>query len=106
MCIRDRLGEPFDQRRGAGLVPGRLGQDQVEPGLIFDLTTMVPLGLVLNELITNSFKHAFKGRDGGAISLTVQGAAEGAFDLLYADDGVGIPQEKISGEGSLSLIHI
>ncbi|MBK8340847.1 MAG: HAMP domain-containing protein [Flavobacteriales bacterium] len=76
---------------------------QVEPGLIFDLTTMVPLGLVLNELITNSFKHAFKGRDGGAISLTVQRAAEGAFDLLYADDGVGIPQEKISSEGSNTL---
>lgn len=75
---------------------------QVEPGLIFDLTTMVPLGLVLNELI-NSFKHAFKGRDGGAISLTVQRAVEGAFDLPYADDGVGIPQEKISGEGSNTL---
>jgi hypothetical protein len=32
---------------------------------------MVPLGLVLNELITNSFKHAFKGRNAGHIKLTI-----------------------------------
>jgi two-component sensor histidine kinase len=35
----------------------------IEKGLAFDLNTMVPLGLLLNELITNSFKHAFTGRE-------------------------------------------
>jgi two-component sensor histidine kinase len=44
----------------------------IDPGLAFDLNTMVPLGLLLNELITNSFKHAFKGRNEGHINLSIQ----------------------------------
>ncbi|MBK9077517.1 MAG: hypothetical protein IPL77_21550 [Flavobacteriales bacterium] len=72
---------------------------QGQTGLIFDLTTILPLGLVLNELIANSFKRTpCRGRDGGAISLTVRRAAEGAFDLLCAGSGVGIPQDEMEAE--------
>jgi len=81
---------------------------EVDPGITFDLTTMVPLGLVLNELITNSFKHAFTDRPTGRISLTVRRVDEHAFDLIYTDDGVGIPPHKISSDGStlgVSLIE-
>ena len=44
----------------------------IHEGLTLDLDTMVPLGLVLNELISNSFKHAFQGRDTGLIDLRIQ----------------------------------
>jgi two-component sensor histidine kinase/HAMP domain-containing protein len=80
----------------------------VDPGLAFDLNTMVPLGLVLNELITNSFKHAFRGRDGGVINLAIHRMGPGEFDLVYADDGVGMPLEKLQGENTtlgVSLIE-
>ncbi|MBV6404073.1 MAG: nitrate- and nitrite sensing domain-containing protein [Flavobacteriales bacterium] len=81
---------------------------EVDPGVTFDLNTMVPLGLVLNELITNSFKHAFKDRPAGRIVLAVRRVGEQAFDLLYTDDGVGIPPHRIGGDGStlgVSLIE-
>jgi len=80
----------------------------IEKDLAFDLNTMVPLGLLLNELITNSFKHAFTGRDAGHIKLTITDAKEGAFDLIYTDDGVGMPLEKMQVDGAtlgVSLIE-
>ena len=55
---------------------------------------MVPLGLLLNELITNSFKHAFSGREQGFINLRIHRADDGQIDLHYSDDGKGIPKEK------------
>ena len=79
----------------------------VEKGIALDLDTMVPLGLVLNELITNSFKHAFPGRDQGMINLLLHRVADNEFELMYSDNGVGIPQEKLSSEGAtlgMSLI--
>lgn len=50
----------------------------------------MPAGLVVNELLTNSLKHAFAGRDGGTITL------HGLIDdvgchITVADDGVGLP---------------
>lgn len=72
----------------------------IAEGLSFELTTMVPLGLLLNELITNSFKHAFKGRGSGLITLTLQQSKDRSFDLHYSDDGTGIPLEKIQSDGT------
>ena len=72
----------------------------IDPGLSVDLNTMVPLGLVLNELITNSFKHAFNGRNGGQIDLEIHRVEEDAYDLIYKDDGVGIAADKLHGDGS------
>ncbi|MBP7513883.1 MAG: nitrate- and nitrite sensing domain-containing protein [Flavobacteriales bacterium] len=79
----------------------------IDEGLTLDLDTMVPLGLVLNELITNSFKHAFVGRESGLIDLRISRVSDREFDLLYTDDGIGIPQEKLTHDGAtlgMSLI--
>jgi two-component sensor histidine kinase/HAMP domain-containing protein len=80
----------------------------IDTGLAFDLTTMVPLGLLLNELITNSLKHAFKGRDSGSILLSIHHAEDQVFDLRYTDNGVGMPLEKMQDDGTtlgVSLIE-
>lgn len=80
----------------------------IEQGLAFDLNTMVPLGLLLNELITNSFKHAFAGRENGQIKLTITDAKDGAYDLVYTDDGIGMPLAKMQPDGAtlgVSLIE-
>ena len=51
----------------------------------------MPAGLVVNELMTNALKHAFKGRDGGTITL--RGTSEGDdCRVVVADDGVGLPE--------------
>jgi two-component sensor histidine kinase len=49
----------------------------------------MPTGLVVNELLTNSLKHAFVGRDGGTISLHSL-VDETGCKVIIADDGVGL----------------
>ena len=41
----------------------------MEDNLFFDMDTAIPLGMVVNELISNSLKHAFQGRDHGEIQI-------------------------------------
>jgi len=53
----------------------------------------MPTGLVVNELLTNSLKHAFKGRDGGTISLQCLTNEVGCC-VIVSDDGVGLPAGK------------
>lgn len=51
--------------------------------------TAVPLGLIVNELTTNSLKYAYKGRDGGKLGLEVLTAPNG-IEVTVWDDGPGI----------------
>ena len=70
--------------------------------------TLTPLGLLINEVISNSFKHAFAGRENGTIIVHLSGSEEGGLDLRVGDDGVGIPDhgrwEKPKSLG-MELIH-
>jgi two-component sensor histidine kinase/HAMP domain-containing protein len=80
----------------------------IDPDLVLDLDTMVPLGLVLNELITNSFKHAFTGNAEGFIDLRIHRVEGKQFDLHYADNGRGIPRERMGADNDtlgMSLIE-
>jgi two-component sensor histidine kinase len=54
----------------------------------------MPTGLVVNELLTNSLKHAFEGRDGGSITLHSLIDDDGRH-ITIADDGVGLPEGVI-----------
>lgn len=49
----------------------------------------MPVGLVVNELMTNALKYAFAGRDGGEIKVRCTVDDEGC-KVLVADDGVGL----------------
>ena len=51
----------------------------------------MPAGLVVNELLTNALKHAFVGRDGGAITLHSLVDGTGCR-VIIADDGVGLAE--------------
>jgi PAS domain S-box-containing protein len=57
----------------------------------FGITTAVPLGLLINELVTNSLKHAFGENRDGEIRISLKAIDENAFELQVADNGVGFP---------------
>jgi two-component sensor histidine kinase len=63
---------------------------QVDTWLV-SLDVAMPVGLVVNELLTNALKHAFQGRPGGLISLHCTTDARGGCQVVVADDGVGLP---------------
>lgn len=54
------------------------------------INVAMPTGLVVNELLTNSLKHAFTGRDGGTVTLQSLVTDTGC-NIIVADDGVGLP---------------
>jgi PAS domain S-box-containing protein len=82
--------------------------------VFFDMDIAVPLGIIVNELVTNSFKHAFSGRDKGEIQIKLSKKENGecvieddksiTFTLTVSDNGVGIPEDlKIEDLDSLGL---
>lgn len=52
----------------------------------------LPLGMAVNELVTNALKYAFPDGRGGRIEVRFEGGEEG-WRLTVADDGVGLPAE-------------
>lgn len=70
------------------------------PELEFDVDTAVPLGLIVNELLTNSLKYAFPKGEKGNIELSLKNLNEDNFQLKISDNGVGKPaNEKAKGTG-------
>lgn len=56
--------------------------------------TLIPLGLLINEVISNSLKYAFKGRKQGVIMVHLDGDEHGGLHLRIGDDGVGLPDRS------------
>ena len=63
------------------------------PVLYLDIDSAVPLGLIMNELLTNSFKYAFNDAGGGEINIDIDTLADGKYELIYADNGPGLPAD-------------
>jgi two-component sensor histidine kinase/ligand-binding sensor domain-containing protein len=67
----------------------------------FGMETLTPLGLIVNELITNSLKYAFVNKEKGLITVHIKQLDHQSFEMLIGDDGVGFnPETKSSGLGS------
>jgi two-component sensor histidine kinase len=58
----------------------------------------VPLGLIINELVTNAIKHAFPGQRSGRIRVGFEAVDEG-LALTVEDDGVGFDDQRNVGMG-------
>jgi two-component sensor histidine kinase len=56
-----------------------------------DVTQAVPLGLIINEAITNAFKYAFPDGRSGRVCLSLHRLATTRYELAISDNGVGLP---------------
>lgn len=61
--------------------------------LELDVDTAIPLGLILNELVTNSCKYAFHSIQNGYISIAINEINKGEYLLEYRDNGPGIAKD-------------
>ena len=59
-----------------------------------DVDTVIPMGLITNELISNALKYAFEGTESGSITLRLKDN-DSHLVLQVADDGGGIPFTEI-----------
>jgi two-component sensor histidine kinase len=68
-----------------------------------DTNNAIPLGLICNELITNSLKYAFRGKKGGKLSITATEDPD-TLTFVVADNGVGMaPDITLENQTSLGL---
>ncbi len=64
----------------------------------------IPCALIINELVLNSFKHAFEGDQKGIISIVLMKKKENHFKLIVRDNGKGLPKPlNLTKPSSLGL---
>jgi len=113
----EKLVENLFQTYSLGNADINLNMD-LEENIFFDMDIAVPLGIIVNELVSNSLKHAFTGRNKGEIQIKLFKKEKAGnelsndeeeltgkdtrYILIVSDDGVCIP-EKIDLENSGTL---
>lgn len=69
-----------------------------------NIETAIPLGLIINELISNSLKHAFKQGKKGELCIALSESGKDNLELRVRDNGVGIPDDfDIRSQNSLGF---
>jgi len=70
-----------------------------------DVDKAVPVGLIINELVTNSLKHAFPDNRQGTLTVNFE-QINGSVKLIIGDDGIGVSQGQPTGESfGLKMVH-
>ena len=62
-------------------------------GVYLSLNHAIPCALVINELVSNAFKHAFKGRQEGRIEVSLMETKDRTIIIKVKDNGIGFPKE-------------
>jgi two-component sensor histidine kinase/CheY-like chemotaxis protein len=70
----------------------RLAVDINTDGAIIDIEKAVPVGLIINELLTNALKYAFPDGRAGEMTVRIEPAPGDMLKLTVADDGIGLPE--------------
>jgi two-component sensor histidine kinase len=65
---------------------------EVEAGNItLPIDAAVPCGLIINEMVTNAFKHAFPDGNRGRLSIFMTERPVDRVEIVVSDDGIGLP---------------
>ncbi len=90
-------------RPHAGLVTLEVDSED----LMLKIDAMVPCGLAISEIVSNSLKYAFPGDRSGRIEIRASSTAHGEVEIVVRDDGVGIPADvdiRSTGTMGMSLV--
>ncbi len=72
-----------------------------------DLDLLIPLGMIINEIISNALKHAYKNIDSPELSIIFSKGTPDELVLTISDNGVGLQEEsKISRNDSIGFLLI
>ncbi len=91
--------------RGRGEISCRVDAKGIE----LDIDTAIPLGLIVNELVSNAYKYAFPDVRKGLLEIILQRKDSGEYCLEVRDNGIGIPDGVTPETGSslgLRLVSI
>ncbi|MCI0497336.1 MAG: ATP-binding protein, partial [Thermoplasmata archaeon] len=67
----------------------------------------IPVGLIVNELVSNAMKHAYPGERVGTVRVGLVAEGDGGYRLTVADDGIGLPEGfDIEGAESMGMVLV
>jgi len=72
------------------------------------IDTVIPLGLIINETITNALKYGIPGETTGEIKVHLSKKGSNSYEMYLGDDGIGFPEDvspKTTNSLGLKLIH-
>lgn len=88
-----------------GINPEKVDLELDVDPISLDVSTLVPLALIINELITNALKYAFEQHEGGAIHLSLKPTDDQQLMLRVKDSGKGFDQLEASDGFGTKLIN-
>jgi PAS domain S-box-containing protein len=100
----EKISFPGYLRSLASVIAGTYNRRDVEltveaDEVVMDIEASIPLGLIINEILSNSYKHAFPGERAGKIRIHYSiDPQTGTNTLVLQDDGIGIPGGTIPGQ--------
>ena len=75
-----------------GITESKVGLRINAENISMGIDIAIPCGLIINELISNSLKHAFPSGEKGEIEISLRSTDDNMIELLARDNGVGIPE--------------
>ncbi|MEO8588037.1 MAG: sensor histidine kinase [Flavobacteriales bacterium] len=82
---------------------GTVSREVQTNGVKADQDTAIELGIILCELVSNAFQHAFPYATGGHIDVQLKPVEGDLYRLVVKDNGKGLPDGYASGSGKLGL---
>jgi len=61
--------------------------------VFLEISTALPCGLIVNELVSNALKYAFDSTESGKIYISFRPVNDGKFLLIVKDNGIGLPKD-------------
>ena len=87
--------------------PGQIDLKYDIEDIVLDVDTMIPLGLIINELVSNVLKYAFPDDAGGELGISLKKAGENSYELIIRDTGPGLPEDlDLKNAESLGLMIV
>lgn len=107
ISCKSYLGELIETIRSTNDSGKNITVDKSIEDVQLNINKAVPFALLVNEVVTNAFKHAFVGREEGEISISLKERGN-KIHALISDNGIGLPKGfKLEDSESLgmTLIH-
>jgi PAS domain S-box-containing protein len=88
--VKSLIGHLFSSY---GISPEVISLSTDIKNVFLDISTAIPCGLIINELVSNSLKHAFPDRKKGEMRISLKPLDKNEIELMVSDNGVGLPKE-------------
>lgn len=83
---------------------GKMVSAEIDAPIILSGTTSEKIGLIINELVTNSYKYAFAGLNNGSIKIGAKRSINSNYNLHVSDNGIGINMQTNINNYGMKLI--